>query len=267
MICRHILILISMLTCALFAIPCHGLIKVYSVSGNVSEKQENTWVRLAKGTKLDGNSTVRINAASELRLLDNTDRRIYTFSHEGTHIIANLIAKAKKENSTITDRIVAETARRSASVTGKSHQRTAAAFRATMSEEQLEALYTALCNGFKAGNDNGTVRATLIPAQDENDSLYTIQISNNSPEDFYVNLFMRNADSHWQCIFTDNCIFVPAQNELHLTHMPCLILPSDRLVLVAYAEDFDTAELDAMLAEDLEPEAEAAQNVQFFFLQ
>ena len=169
-------------------------LKVYSVNGNVTKKEGASWTKLAKPAIVSDSETIKINPASSLRVLDPDTRQIYTFSTVGTHAVSALLKQAAQDNSSLGGKIAAESRRQLAIAANKAHQDVGAAKRATLDEEKQEALYTALVNGFKTGENKGDL---VISKHTVEDGLIYLSIVNKGKMPLYVNVFTLREDGHW----------------------------------------------------------------------
>ncbi len=241
-------------------------LKVYSVTGNVTKKDGANWTKLAKPGTLSDTETIKINPASSLRVLDTDTRQVYTFSTEGTDAVAALLKQAAQDNSSLGGKIAAESRRQSAAASSKAHQDVGAAKRATLDEEQQEALYTALVNGFKAGADQGDL---ILSKQNVEDGLVYLSIKNAGENPIYANVFTMGEDGHWVAVYEfDNenpaLLIAPGSTVL----MDNLLLADEGeapFVAVGFSEAFDGAELTDMFSEEFEPGESSAEGVSLYF--
>lgn len=263
---KKILILFASLSLSLCGVA--KTLKIYSVNGNVSKKTGTTWTQLAKSSgTLSDNEVIKINPTSSIRLLDPTTRQVYTLGQEGTFSVSTLLKQAAADNSSLGGKIAAESRRQSDMAASKSHKAVGAAKRATLDEEEQEALYSALVSGFEKGDNVGTVELSKTPAED---GLFYLSILNSGSEPVYVNVFTRGDDGKWIALYTfDNenpALILSPGTTVAMDH---LLLADDGdapFVVVGYTASFDGAELTDMFAEDFEPEATAAENVSLYFV-
>lgn len=242
--------------------------KVYSTAGNVSKKEGASWTALAKSGTVTDATTIKINPASSIRILDAATRQIYTFSSPGEFSVGALVKQSAKENSSLTGKIGAESRRQMAASSTKSHQAVGAATRATLDEELLEALYTSLVNGFGAGKDVGQIR--LVKNMVDGDDLFTLSVVNESSEPVYVNVFAKSGDEPWSAVFSfsndESALLVPPGATIAMDHILLAAMPGDQLVAVGFDQPFEAEELNDMFAEGFEPGETAAENVSLYFI-
>lgn len=259
------------ITLALAACVCLGAyaksLKVYAVTGNVTEKKGTAWSPLAKSAIITDAATVKINPSSTLRVLDMTNRQIYTFSTPGQFNLGELIKKSAKENSSLTGKIGAESRRQMAASSTKSHSAVGAATRATLDEEVLEALYTSLCNGFAAGADSGVLTMTKVPAED---GMFTLSITNTSAEPVYANVFAKSEGGTWATIYEfsndESALLIAPGATVNMDHIQLVAEEGDQFVAVGFDQAFEGEELNDMFSEDFEPGETSAKNVSLYFL-
>lgn len=241
-------------------------LKVYSVTGNVSKKDNSSWISLSKANPVSENDIIKINPASLLRILDTSKHQVYTFSDPGEYKLYDLISKSDKETQSLMGKIAAETKKQMASNTTKSHQALGAAHRATFDEEVLEALYAILTSGFEKGENIGNLIVEKIHSEDD---LFYLSFTNSSEEPMFVNLFVKCEDEPWQSIYKgsedDFSILLPPGEALAVDY----ILLADEggiLVAVGFNQPFEAEELNDMFEENFEPEDVKADNVNIFFI-
>lgn len=259
------------ITAVLASLFCFGAsaksLKVYSVTGNVTQKSGAAWNKVAKANVLTDAATVKINPSSSLRVLDPSTRQIYTFSSPGEFNLGALLKQSAKENGSLTGKIGAESRRQMAANSSKSHKAVGAATRATLDEEVLEALYTALVTGFAAGQDTGVLTMTERPLED---GLFTVSLTNTSDEPVYANLFAKSDDGHWASVLEfdndETALLIAPGATVSLDHIVLVRMPGDKLVAVGFDQQFEGEELNDMFAEEFEPGETKASNVSLFFL-
>ncbi|MDE7346851.1 MAG: hypothetical protein K2N48_08965 [Muribaculaceae bacterium] len=262
---KKVLILSAM--CALCLSTSAKTLKVYSVNGSVTKKDGTTWTKLEKQAYVSDSETIKINPISSLRVLDPATRQIYTFSSEGTYTVSVLLKQAFQENSSLGSKIAAESRRQADLATTKSHKAVSAAKRATLDEEQQEALYTTLVNGFEAGINKGTLHVSKLPTED---GLIYLSLTNTGDTPIYVNVFTRSEDGHWTAIYefdTENpALLISPGKNIPMTHTLLSDEADATFVAVGFPEAFDGAELTDMFTEEFEPRETTADNVSLFFL-
>lgn len=259
-------ILLFIISLPFFFCSTAKTLKIYSVTGTVTKKDGTSWTRLTKPGTLSDSETININPASSLRVLDTDSRQVYTFSQEGKHLVSALLKQAAQENRSLSGKIAAESRRQSTLAAKKVHQDVGAAKRATLDEEQQEALYSALVKGFALGVNQGDLILDKHKAEDE---LIYLSISNIGNIPLYVNVFTTKSDGHWGAVYQfDNenpaLIIAPGKSVL----MDNLLLSDEEnvpFVAVGYFEAFDGAELTDMFSEDFEPEENSADGVSLYF--
>lgn len=261
----------TIITLAVATLLCAGAsaknLKVYSVTGNVTKKEGTAWNKVAKANVLTDAATVKINPSSTLRVLDTSTRQIYTFSTPGEFNLGTLLRQSAKENGSLTGKIGAESRRQMAASSTKSHKAVGAATRATLDEEVLEALYTALVTGFEAGEDTGVLTMTKTPLEED---LFTVSLTNTSDEPVYANLFAKSEDGPWASVLEfdndETALLIAPGATVALDHIVLAQMPGDRLVAVGFDQQFEGEELNDMFAEEFEPGETKAGNVSLYFL-
>ncbi|MCM1520831.1 MAG: CHASE2 domain-containing protein [Lachnoclostridium sp.] len=239
---------------------------IYSLTGVVAKKSASDWVSLSKPGQITDSDVLRINPKSSIKVVDKASRKVYTFDTRGEATVKSLIEQGNREKASITKRIVAESRRKMEA--GKSHDAVGAAERATLDEELLESLYTALCQGFDKGINSGCITMTIIS---EGDGLFHLSLSNTGDQPMYANVMLSIDGSPWSAVYEsddeDPALLIPAGDTVELVHDTLLAAPGMRLVAVGYAQPFDAGELSDMFAERMQPESEAATGVSFYFIE
>lgn len=257
------------LTCAAAICLCAAAktLKVYSVTGNVTKKAGSSWVKVAKPSTISDTETVKINPSSSLRVLDPSTRQIYTFTATGEHNVSALLRQAAQDNSSLGGKIAAESRRQSAASASKSHKAVGAAKRATLDEEEQEALYAALTAGFEAGANQGQITLEKVP---QDDGLFYLALTNNSDDEMYANVFTKDENNRWNALYVfDNenpALLLAPGARVQLDHFLLAEDESADLVAVGYKSAFDGAELTDMFVEEFEPGETVADGVSLFFI-
>ena len=242
-------------------------LKVYSVTGNVSQKSGTTWSPLAKSAQVSDGVTIKINPASQVRFMDSSSHQIYTFSQSGEFKLADLIAKSDKDNKSLTGKISAESKKQLAASSTKSHQAVGAAHRATLDEEVLEALYAALAGGFEEGASFGDLSVKKVPQED---GLYYLSLTNNSADPMFVNIFVKNEGSPWQAIYKgsgdESAILLTPESTVDVDYILMADEEGGKVAAVGFNQLFEAEELNDMFEGEFEPQDTKAENVSIFFI-
>ncbi|MDE6237263.1 MAG: hypothetical protein K2M13_05795 [Muribaculaceae bacterium] len=242
--------------------------QVHSITGCVSCRNGSEWKPLKKHDELSHDPKVNINQASSMKIIDKKSRMVFTFSYPGEYNLQDLIRRAQKENSSLTSKICAEAKKHTAAESTRTHKTIGASKRDPMDEEKLEALYTALVDGFTSGMNKGALRIFKHPVDNE---IFILELLNESLlEPLYVNVFVKTKDSTWHALLPsteEQCALMLAPGEcIRLEHLP--LCNEDDLILAAIGskEDFDGDELTYMFEENMEPTEERLDNLNISFL-
>ena len=241
-------------------------LKVYSVTGNVSKKDNSSWISLSKTSQVSDGDIIRINPSSRLRILNTSTHLVYTFSDQGEYKLYELISKSDKETQSLMGKITAETKKQMANNATKSHKALGAAHRATLDEEILEALYATLITYFESGENIGNLSLKKIPVED---GLFYLNLCNTSEEPLYVNFFVKDDKLPWHAIYPgsgegNSILLVP---DIPIAFDSILLAGEDcSLAVVGFNQPVEVEELNDMFEGNFEPEDVKVDNVSIFFI-
>lgn len=249
---RYLVFIISIFISGFIFNPYAQDIKVYSVSGQVEKKLGNSWEGLKKLSRLEPKDIVKIKPESMLRVMDVSKHEVYTFQSTGEYQISNLIENIKKENSSITQKILAESRKNISESNSKSHKTIGAALRGEADEEEIEAIYSEIINTLSGKSGKGLIIFEKRPLEDD---LFYFTISNQSKDPVFINIFRREKDL-WRPILEGEGVSGIKINEsetLPLEHLVYMEDPSVSYLGVAYEDEFPAEEIQYRLNEHLEP--------------
>lgn len=258
--------LVSALVIGIMTLACAAKdLRIYAVSGKVSKKTVAGWVMVKKPGSISDADMLKINPESSLKVIDNTTHRVYTFNEPGEALVSRLVDKSQRESASIASRMVAESRRRLSE--GKSHQAVGASMRGTSDEELLEALFTALNDGFQAAVNKGDISIEKIS---DGDGIFHLRIINTGKKELYANVFIHTDQALWEALYKltgeESSLLIAPGESVEIADIQLSESPDLQLAAVAYDAPFEGEDLSNMFSAHLRPEAPAAQNVNFFFL-
>lgn len=241
---------------------------VHSIVGNVSMQQDKNWRPLKKNDRVHESTSIKINTASTIKLIDSKNRMIHTLSSPGTHKLQSLILQNKKDNSSISNKIYAEARQQSALEAQRTHKAIGAAKRASMDEETLETLYASLVESFTSRIAKGELSITKHLSADAS---FTLELNNNSNEELYVCILIKAEDKSWSSLLPasneSSTIFMRPWTSMRLDDFSFCLDEGDILVGIGVPEDYDIEEILYMLNENYEPGNTTMNNVNISFIQ
>ena len=256
----------------LLIVACSALIieaetyEVYMINGKVSHIVNNNWVNLSKSDKISETEKIKINPSSQLKLLDKTTHRVYSFSEQGEWLISDLLKKASKENSSLIGKINSEVKKQNTS-SKKSHREIGASKRETTDDEKVEALYTAVFNSLNCNINQGSLKGVKIT---EDEELFHIELSNDSEEPIYTTVFIKTEEANWSALNIDDKttlqIILAPQSTISLANIQFAEMNVMKLAIIGFDSEFDVEELNYMFKSEYEPQNEGAFDIHIYHI-
>lgn len=265
MIIRKLSLLICSILCCM---TLYGQeYSVHYINGTVSAQRGKEWYPLKKSDIIHESTNIKINPASSIKVFDSKSRMIYTLSSPGSHKLQSLILQNKKDNSSLTNKIYAETRQQSVMASQRTHKAIGAAKRATMDENTLEGFYASIVESFTSGTAKGKLSVSKHPSDDDS---FILEMKNNSDDVLFVCIFVKTIDNTWSSLLPpgneSSTLCIHPGTSISLNDFSIFLKEGDILAGIGMTEDYDSEEILFMLNENYAPEAQPLNNLTISFL-
>ncbi|MCH5229796.1 MAG: hypothetical protein J1F12_07390 [Muribaculaceae bacterium] len=227
--------------------------RVYSVEGNVEKKTENKWVALKKLMEIQPSDKINIGPESSIRIMDTGKHVVYTFQQNGEFTVSDLLDKIKKENSSLTSKIIAESRKNLNSGKSSSAKLIGAALRGELDENEIENLYSQIKYFLKNPSKMGNLKVEKIYLDD---SLFNFRVTNETAQPIFFNILSKDTNDFWLPLFEndgESGILSFPEEVIDIDHLTFVDEPDILYIGIGYPAEFPAEEIQYRLNENMDP--------------